>query len=153
MRGIWSRPTAKGEIEGDLVQAHTQGGRWGGSGPGPHPRGKLRGICSRPIAKREVEGIWLGERCLLQRDQTSPPQDQKQTPPGPKADSTLDQKQTPPSIWSMSGRYASYWNAFLFSLLSSIVSRASQSKVSNELLEFILFLQTSYIFEIVNFKK
>ena len=26
LRGIWSRPTAKGEIEGDLVQAHTQGG-------------------------------------------------------------------------------------------------------------------------------
>ena len=25
-RGIWSRPTAKGEVEGDLVQAHTQGG-------------------------------------------------------------------------------------------------------------------------------
>ena len=28
-RGIWSRPTAKGEIEGDLVQAHSQGGSWG----------------------------------------------------------------------------------------------------------------------------
>ena len=26
LRGIWSRPTAKGEVEGDLVQAHTQGG-------------------------------------------------------------------------------------------------------------------------------
>ena len=26
LRGIWSRPTAKGEIEGDLVQAHSQGG-------------------------------------------------------------------------------------------------------------------------------
>ena len=30
------------------VQAHTQGGNWGGSDPGPHPRGKLRGIRSRP---------------------------------------------------------------------------------------------------------
>ena len=29
---VWSRPTAKGEVEGDLVQAHTQGGSWGGSG-------------------------------------------------------------------------------------------------------------------------
>ena len=28
---IWSRPTAKGEVEGDLVQDHTQGGSWGGS--------------------------------------------------------------------------------------------------------------------------
>ena len=44
LRGIWSRPIAKGEVEGDLFQAHSQGGSWGGSGPGPHPRGKLRGI-------------------------------------------------------------------------------------------------------------
>ena len=44
------------EVEGDLVQAHTQGGSWGGSGPGPHPRGKLRGIWSRPTPKGEVEG-------------------------------------------------------------------------------------------------
>ena len=44
-------PTPKGKVEGDLVQTHSQGGSWGGSGPGPHPRGKLR-------------GIWLGG-CLL----------------------------------------------------------------------------------------
>ena len=30
-----SRPTPKGEIEGDQVQAHIQGGNWGGSGPAP----------------------------------------------------------------------------------------------------------------------
>ena len=43
----FSRPTPKGEVEG-------------GSGPGPHPRGKLRGIWSRPTAKGEVEGdlVW-----------------------------------------------------------------------------------------------
>ena len=45
--GAWSwgvsRPTVKGEVEGDLVQAHSQGGNWGGSAPDPHPRGKLRG--------------------------------------------------------------------------------------------------------------
>ena len=29
LRGIWSRPTAEGEIEGDLVQAHSQGGSSG----------------------------------------------------------------------------------------------------------------------------
>ena len=45
--GAWSwegvsRLTTKGEIEGDLVQAHNQGGSWGGSGPGQHPREKLR---------------------------------------------------------------------------------------------------------------
>ena len=43
-----SRPTPKGEIEGDQVQAHTQGGNLGESDPGPHQRGKLRGIRSRP---------------------------------------------------------------------------------------------------------
>ena len=35
-------------MEGDQIQAHTQGGNGGGSGPGPHPRGKLRGIRSKP---------------------------------------------------------------------------------------------------------
>ena len=41
-------------------------------------------------------------------------------PPSDQADTPLDQadpsgtRQTPPSIGSMSGRYASYWNAFLF---------------------------------------
>ena len=44
LRGIRSRPTPKGEIEGDQIQAHTQGGNWRGSGTGQHPRGKLRGI-------------------------------------------------------------------------------------------------------------
>ena len=36
LRGIRSRSTPKGEIEGDQIQAHTQGGR---SDPGPYPRG------------------------------------------------------------------------------------------------------------------
>ena len=34
-------------MEGDQIQAHTQGGNGGGSDPGPHPRGKLKGIRSR----------------------------------------------------------------------------------------------------------
>ena len=54
----------------------------------------------------------------------TPPQTRhppEQTPPGP--DTPLDQ--TPPpeadaSIRSMSGRYASYWNAFLFVKVSSL---------------------------------
>ena len=45
--GVWSwgvsRPTTKGEVEEDLVQVHNQGGSWGGSGPGPHPRGEVGG--------------------------------------------------------------------------------------------------------------
>ena len=52
--------------------------------PGLHPRGKLRGIRSRPTPRGEIEG--------------------DQNPPPP----------WPAGIWSMSGRYASYWNAFLF---------------------------------------
>ena len=43
-QGGVSRPTPKGEVEGDLVQAHSQGEVDRGSGPGPHQRGKLRGI-------------------------------------------------------------------------------------------------------------
>ena len=46
--GIRSRPTPKGEIQGDQIQAHTQGGNSGGSDPGPHPRGKFRGIRTSP---------------------------------------------------------------------------------------------------------
>ena len=57
LRGIRSRPTPKGEIEGDQIQAHTQGGNWGGSDPGPHARGKLRGIRSRPTPKGKIEVI------------------------------------------------------------------------------------------------
>ena len=48
LEGIRFRPTAKGEIQGDQIQAHTQGGNSGGSDPGPHPRGKFRGIRTRP---------------------------------------------------------------------------------------------------------
>ena len=87
LRGITSRPTPKGEIEGDQIQAHTQGGHWGGSDPGPHPRGKLRGIRSRPTPTGEIEG-----------DQVQPPDDY------------------------CCGRYASYWNAFLFSFCSVTVN-------------------------------
>ena len=100
-----SKPTAKGEIEGDQVQAHTQGGYWGGSDPGPHLRGKLRGIRSRPTPKGEIEGDeiqahtqggnWGGS------DSGPPPRE---------ADS---------GIRSMSGRYASYWNVFLLSFMFS----------------------------------
>ena len=49
------------------------------------------------------------------------PQEQTPTPPKrqtPQEADTPPKKQTPPEagsgIWSMSGRYASYWNAFLF---------------------------------------
>ena len=65
-------PAPGGSGAGGL-QVHTQGGCWGGSGPGPHPRGKLRGsspdphprgklrgIWFRPTSKGKLRGIWLG---------------------------------------------------------------------------------------------
>ena len=69
-RGIWSRPTTKGEIEGDLVQAHSQGGSWGESGPGPHPRGKLRGIWPGGCLLRE-EGV-CSRGCVVCGDPSPP---------------------------------------------------------------------------------
>ena len=56
LRGIRSRPTPKGEIEGDQIQAHTQGGKLRGIRSRPTPKGKLRGIRSRPTPNGEIEG-------------------------------------------------------------------------------------------------
>ena len=44
-------------LGGGGLQAHSQGGSLGGSGPGPQPRGKLRGIWSRTTPKGKVEGV------------------------------------------------------------------------------------------------
>ena len=44
-----------GAWSGGCLQAHTQRGSWGGSGPGPHPRRNSRGIWSRPTPKGELE--------------------------------------------------------------------------------------------------
>ena len=67
-----SRPTPKGEVDGDLVQAHTQGGSWRGSGPGPHPRGKLRGIwlggggwCGDPPGRLLLRAVRILLECIL----------------------------------------------------------------------------------------
>ena len=57
LRGIRSRPTPKGEIEGDQIQAHTQGGNSRGSDPGPYPRGKFRGIRTSPPMTTAAGGI------------------------------------------------------------------------------------------------
>ena len=116
----------------------------GGCGPGPQPRGKLRGTWFRPTAKGEVEGIWSrptpkGEvegdllgGCLVQgvvgpgswwlvwggawsrgvpglggawsRGVPGPA-----GVPGPRGVPGGD----PPDGYCC-GRYASYWNAFLF---------------------------------------
>ena len=91
-----------GEIKGDQIQAHTQGGNWGGSDPGPHPRGKLRGIRSRPTPKGEIEGDQI----------------QTYTQGGNSGESGPD----PPHDDYCWGRYASYWNAFLLSNNFSVIS-------------------------------
>ena len=50
-----SRPTPRGEVEGDLAR---------GGSPGPHPRGKLRGIwpggSPGPHPRGKLRGMWLG---------------------------------------------------------------------------------------------
>ena len=75
--GIRSRPTPKGEIEGDQIQVHTQGGNWMGSDPGPDPRWKLRGIRSRPTPKGEIQGDQVQANIQGEiegnQDQTPPP--------------------------------------------------------------------------------
>ena len=99
------------------LQARTQGGSWGGSGPGPQPRGKLRGIQSRPTAKGEIEGdqpggcLLLGG-CLLQGGACSGGGVGVKTPP-------------PPADGYCCGWYASYWNAFLFSIVTMVVDPES----------------------------
>ena len=84
LRGIWSRPTPKGEVEGDLVQAHTEG-----EVEGDLAGGVLQGgTCSR--------GVPPPGGCLLLRV------------PAPWG------VWRPPHDGYCCGRYASYWNAFLF---------------------------------------
>ena len=96
------RPQQKAMTE-PPPQAHTQGENWGGSGPGPHPRGKLRGIRSRPTPKREMEGDQIQEHTQGGNWGGSDPG----PPPNP--------READCGIQSMSGRYASHWNAFLLS--------------------------------------
>ena len=103
------------------LQAHTQGGNWGGSGPGPHPRGKLRRIRSRPTPKGEIEedqiqahtqgGNWGGSdpgphpRGKLRGIRSRP------TPKG-----EIEGYEIQPPHDYCCGQYVSYWNAFLFKI-------------------------------------
>ena len=77
------------------LQSHTQGGNWGGSGPGPQPTGELRGIRSRRTPKG---GNWGG------------------SDPGPHPKGKFRRIRTrPPHDNYCCGWYTSYWNAFLIS--------------------------------------
>ena len=67
------------------------------------------------------------------RTKENPPQT-KENPPGTKENPPPQTRQTPPpeedcSIRSMSGRYASYWNAFLFSINDLIPFFHSTKKI------------------------
>ena len=77
-------------------QANTQGESLWGSGPGPQPRGKLRGVESRPTVKGEVEGDQPGRGGAC---------------------SWGGVLETPQSDRYCCGRYTSYWNALLFTML------------------------------------
>ena len=108
-----------------LLQAHTQGRNWGGSDPGPHPRGKLRGIKSRPTPKGEIEGDqiqahtqggnWGGSDPGLHPRGKFRGIRSRQTS---KWEIQGDQDQTPHNYCC--GQYASYWNAFLLQYCAQI---------------------------------
>ena len=102
-----SRPTPKGEIQGDHIQAHTQGGNSGGSDPGPHPRGKFRGIRSRPTPKGEIQGDQVQANIQGGNSGGSGPGQH------PRGKFRGIRTSLPPDDYCC-GRYASYWNAFLF---------------------------------------
>ena len=88
----------------------------GGSGPGPHPRGKLklRGIWSRPTPKREVEGdLAEGGACS-----GGVPALRGVPAPGVACSGrgacSGGSVETPPRDGYCCRQYASYWNAFMF---------------------------------------
>ena len=65
LRGIRSRPTPKGEIEGDQIQAHTQGGNWGIRSR-PTSKGKFRGIStSSPPRRLLLRAVRILLECIL----------------------------------------------------------------------------------------
>ena len=93
-----SRPTPKGEVEGDLVQVHSQGV-------------KLMGIWSRPTAKGEVEGdlAGVGGGACSQGVPGLGDAWSQGGVPGPGGGAWW----RPPEGYCC-GRYTSYWNAFFF---------------------------------------
>ena len=51
------RPPPPAKENHPPCQVHTQGGNWGGTGPGPHPRGELRGSDPGPHPRGKLRGI------------------------------------------------------------------------------------------------
>ena len=91
-------------------------GKLRGSGPGPQPRGKLRGIQSWTTTKGEVEGI-RSRPTAKGEVEGDPVQDHNQggTWGGSGRGGACSRGvETPPADGYCCGRYASYWNAFLF---------------------------------------
>ena len=90
--------------------------------PGPHPGGKLRGIRSRRTAKGEIDGdqIQAHTQGEIQGDQIQAHTqggNSGGSDPGPHPRGKFRWIRTrPPHDDYCCGRYASYWNAFLFKL-------------------------------------
>ena len=84
------------------------------------------------VFTRVCDSVQRGSVCLSACWDTTPP---KQTPPKKQTPSEADTprkqtppgKQIPPGIRSMSGRYASYWNAFL--LLIKIYMQICKTRI------------------------
>ena len=84
-------------------QAHSQGENWEGSGPGPQPRGEIKGDLVQAHSQGgKLKGIWSRPTAKGEVQGT---------------------KSRPPKIRSMSGRYTSYWNAFLSSVLNLLCGK------------------------------
>ena len=128
-----------GGIPACLAAALGQGGRWYPSMPcrfpGPHPRGKFRGLAggvSRSTSKGEVQGSGWGGLQVHTWGRVSRP-----TPggsPGPHPGGLQAHTQggcipacteaDPPNGYCC-GRYASYWNAFLYRSIINLIRYAT----------------------------
>ena len=78
-------------------------------------------------------------------DQRQTPPDERQTPPQTKGRHPPDQRQTPPppGIRSMSGRYASYWNAFFSCFTYLLFLSVNRNPPSPQLPPIPRFMMTS----------
>ena len=111
--------------------------------PGPHPRGKFRGIWSRPTAKGEVEGDLARGGCLLWG---------VPVPGGSAPGGSVWRPPSSPDGYCC-GRYASYWNAFLFCFLSSDVLSNSLFELCNNFTGHTLLSSTMPELDLIAMEK
>ena len=119
-----SRPTLRGELEGS--------GR--GGSPGPHSGGKLRGLAwggvSRPTPRREVEGSGGGFQAHTYRGLQAHTRGSLQAHTWEVGIPACIETDPLPADGYCRGRYASYWNAFLFYIFCATNGNMPMCKTS-----------------------